>query len=57
MFVLLTGQDLLLFPRRVTDEDVKDVDSASHHLQVRICDIPSTEIAKTKWLKTKQAKQ
>lgn len=35
MLLSHTGQDLLLLPRRTADEDVKDVDSAPHHLQVR----------------------
>lgn len=33
-----TGQDLLLLPWRASDEDVKDADSATHHLQVRRCE-------------------
>lgn len=30
------GENLLLVPRRAADEDVKDADSASHHLQVSL---------------------
>lgn len=36
VFFFHIGQDLLLVSWRTADEDVKDVDSAAHHLQVRI---------------------
>lgn len=35
MWLSHTGKDLLLLPWRTADEDVEDVDSAAHHLQVR----------------------
>lgn len=35
VFLSQTGEDLFLLPWRTPDEDVKDVDSATHYIQVR----------------------